>query len=175
MRASWASLGLLLILGACAPSPAIPNVSGTWADEQAAFTVCGEASPIAISLVLSQAGTAVQGTFTLQDNRSAFTGEAEQNRIGGEIRGDDGSGLDAALALQEGRLTGTFTAIEEIGCTDGGSSITLYEVNLARQRAARAARAASSSRPSCAFRSSKPLNFRCERRNVSNDTLSVSP
>jgi hypothetical protein len=83
--------------------------------------------------VLSQAGTAVKGTFTLQGNPSAFAGEVEQDRITGEVRGDDGSGLDAALALQEGRLVGTFTAIEEVSCPDGGSSVTLCEVNLARQ------------------------------------------
>lgn len=128
-----ASLGLVLILGACAPSPAIQNVSGTWEDEQAAFTVCGETLPVAVSLELSQVGTAVQGTFTLQGSPSAFAGEVEQGRITGEVRGDNGSGLDAALALQEGRLTGTFTAIEEISCTDGSSSVTLYRVNLARQ------------------------------------------
>ena len=133
MRTNWANLGLLLVLGACAPSPAIPSVAGTWEDEQAAFTVCGEASPVAISLDLSQAGTAVQGTFTLQGNPSAFAGEVEQAWITGEVRGGDGSGLEAALALQEGRLTGTFTAVEEIGCTDGSSSVTLYRVNLARQ------------------------------------------
>lgn len=133
MQMSWTRLRLLLILSACATSPAAHDVSGVWVDERAAFTVCGETLPVAVGLELAQAGSSLQGSFVLQGNRSAFSGEVAQGRVTGAVRGDGGAGLDAALTLEEGRLTGIFTAVEEIGCTAGGASVAVYEVALTRR------------------------------------------
>ena len=133
MRTNWAGLGLLLILGACATSPAVQDVSGVWADERAAFTVCGETLPVAVGLELAQAGSGLQGSFVLQGNRFAFSGEVAQDRVTGVVRSDGRAGLDAALTLQEGRLTGIFTAVEEVACTAGGASVAVYEVALTRR------------------------------------------
>lgn len=133
MQMNWAGLGLLLILGACATPRAVQNVAGVWADERAAFTVCGETSPVVVGLELAQTGSGLQGGFMLQGNRSAFSGEVAQGRVTGAVRGDARAGLDAALTLQEGRLTGIFTAVEEIACIAGGASVAVYEVALTRR------------------------------------------
>jgi len=130
MRTRWLGLSLLVTLSACASTA--PDVSGTWRDEAAAFTTCSKTFPVAVGLDLSQTGLELQGTFTLQGASSPFDGEVEQGRITGEVRGDDGSALEAALTPRGGRLVGTFTAIGEIGCTDGSSSRTVYNVELVR-------------------------------------------
>lgn len=133
VRTNWATAGLLLMLSACSTSPDVQNISGVWEDGQAAFTVCGETGSVAVELELAQTGSSLLGTFTLQGNRSAFAGKVEEGRITGGVRGDDGSGLDAALRLQEGRLTGVLTALEEISCTVGETSLAVYEVALTRR------------------------------------------
>lgn len=112
MQTNWAGLGLLLTLGVCATSPPVQDVSGIWVDERAAFTVCGETLPVAVGLELAQADSGLQGSFVLQGNHSAFSGEVAQGRVTGAVHGDGGAGLDAALTLQEGRLTGIFTAVK---------------------------------------------------------------
>lgn len=132
MRAHALSLlSLLVALGACT-SPPVPDVSGNWEDDTAAFTTCGETFPVAVGLDLSQAGSDLQGTFTLQENPAAFTGEMEPNRITGTVLGVDGS-LAARLAFRQNQLTGTFTAEEETVCEIGGTSTTVYEVTLVRR------------------------------------------
>lgn len=133
MQTRWLGLGLLVTLSACAPTPTAPDVSGTWRDEAAAFTTCGETFPVAVGLELLQTDSDLQGTFTLQGTSLPFDGEVKQGRITGEVRGDDGSALEAALTRRGGRLVGTFTATGETGCTDGSSSVSVYSVNLARQ------------------------------------------
>ena len=123
-------IALLVMLSACAPS--ISDVSGTWLDEAAELTTCGETFPVTVGLELTQAGTQLTGTFSLMSSSSAFIGRLDANSVIGDVRGDDGSGLVAALTLQQNRLAGTFTATEEISCTAGGASVTVYEVDLAR-------------------------------------------
>lgn len=134
MQTRWMGPGLLVTLSACAlTSPSTPDVFGSWRDEAAAFTTCGGTFPVAVGLELLQTDSDLQGTFTLQGASLPFNGEVEQGRINGEVRGDDGSGLETALTRQGGRLVGTFTAIGETGCTDGSSSVSVYSVDLARQ------------------------------------------
>lgn len=122
------------MLSACAPSSAVaPDVSGDWLDETAEFTTCGETFPVTVGLELTQAGTQLAGTFSLTASAFTFAGEVSATRITGDVRGADGSGLTAALILQQNRIAGTFTAIEEISCTAGNTSVAVYEVNMARQ------------------------------------------
>lgn len=132
MRA-YRFLGLWVMLGACTSSPSpTPDVSGLWEDDAAAFTTCGETFPVAAQLELSQTGSNLQGTFTLQGVPSAFNGEMNAGEIIGTVRSGDGS-LEAALSLEGERLAGTFTAAEEIDCTADGSSTTVYKVMLERR------------------------------------------
>ncbi len=133
MRTRFWSLGLLLTLGACTPPP-LPDLSGAWRDRQAVAHICGETSPVEVGLDLIQEGAYLGGTFTLQGTEFAFEGEVNATaQLFGDVRSDDGDGLDAALAHQGGRLVGTFTATEAVGCTDGTPSVTVYKVVLARQ------------------------------------------
>ncbi len=129
-------VGLLVILSACDPISAFatftPDVLGKWQDDAAAFTVCGETFPVATVLDLTQTGAELIGTFAVQGNANPFTGTAAANSLTGEVRGAEGSGLTAALTLQQNRLVGTFTAIAEMLCGDGDTSVTVYEVNLVR-------------------------------------------
>ena len=129
-------VGLLVMLSACDPISAFPaftpEVSGLWQDDAAAFTTCGETFPVTTALDLAQNGAELEGTFAVQGTANPFTGEVAADSLTGEVRGADGSGLTAALTLQQNRLVGTFTAIEEVPCTAGGSSVTVYKVNLAR-------------------------------------------
>ena len=127
-------VGLLIILSACDPiSMFVTGVSGEWKDDAAAFTTCGETFPVATVLDLSQTGAELTGTFAIQGNANPFMGKVAANSLTGEVRGADGGGLTAALTLQQNRLVGAFTATEEVACTAGGSSITIYKVNLVRQ------------------------------------------
>lgn len=133
MQTYWLSLSLVVTLSACAPAlPPAPNFSGSWEDGAAAFTTCGDTLPVAVGLELLQTDAYLQGTFTLQGNPSTFAGEVKQGRITGAVRGDNGSSLTAELSPRGDRLVGTFTAVEETGCTAGSSSVTRYEVDMAR-------------------------------------------
>ena len=129
----YISLGLAVVLGACTfgPSP-VPDVSGSWKDEAAAFTTCGETSPVATGLELLQTGENLKGTFSLQGNPLTFAGEVKAGKVSGTAKGSGGS-LTAALTPQGERLVGTFTAAEEIDCTAGGRSTTVYDVTLERR------------------------------------------
>lgn len=126
-------VGLLLVLSACTKSPpSVADVSGIWRDEAAAFTTCGETFPVGIALDLEQTASTLQGTFTLQETVFPFAEEVAATRITGDVRSGEEEVLTAALTLQQNHLIGTFTAIEAIPCTTGGTSVTVYKVNLKR-------------------------------------------
>jgi hypothetical protein len=131
----WLVLGLLWLvpLGcgddgpSAAPTPAVPNFAGTWAGPSQLqqctgnAAACGQATPNAVApteLVLTQAGTAVSGTWTINNGepRIAVTGTVAGDgslNLSGRPPGSpavvDNSRLTVAGTAMSGTITYTVT------------------------------------------------------------------
>jgi len=129
------SLVLGLLLAACSELAGPPaDVAGVWRDTEAQFVTCGQTRPVDISLELTQTGDELRGTFMLSKANYPFVGTSTENGVSGEVRDSNQTAfLLAELSLRDGTLTGAFTATETVECTGGGTSTTVYRVDLVKR------------------------------------------
>ena len=126
------ALGTAALPNALASS-GVTGLTGSWLDAQAAYQACRVTLPVRIGLELSATGPGLSGTFRLDERTFAFKGRVRQDgAVQGRVRGDDGSGLEALLEPRGERLVGSFRAAQAVGCTAGGSSRPVYNVELTR-------------------------------------------
>ena len=107
------------------------DLAGLWTDENAILETCGTRSPAVINLTLEGEGETLEGQFELASRAFPFEGRVREG-VSGMVSAPDGSSLSADLALEGGRLLGTFIAAGDISCTDGTRSKTVYEVAMER-------------------------------------------